>query len=377
MTLVTLAASAACIFRPHLPFAPCHQGGCCANLLESASIAIPMPQFFICYRRSDSAGHAGRLYDRLIEHFPEDGVFIDLESIAPAAHFPTRLQNALSASKVLLVVIGKSWTTASDNGKRRLDDPEDWVRREVELGLELKGVHVVAVLVDGAGMPREDELPAELRPLLKYQKYTLSNDKFGREVDELVGLLQKAGHLQRGDPPVRRRLVSALMEAGPPWSWLGWAVNRLSPGGASAAAFASLALLVLAAIWATHLYEAGSRSAEQEESNRAEIENDRLCTKESLVIDGSVWAPDLKVIKKASVSLELTDPPRMLPPVNTDKFGKYGFNLTTLVPPPRRGHNMFLRVQAPGYELFEKRFTCGQLAPDFVLSKSGSSPKGD
>lgn len=330
------------------------------------------PHIFISYRRSDSACHSGRLYDRLRQHFDEDKVFIDLEGIAPAAHFPAKLQNALSGSKVLLVVIGTSWLVADDN-RRRLDDPDDWVRREIELGLELKSVYVVPVLVGGAVMPGENDLPNSLKSLVKYQKYTLSDEHFGSEVDKLVESLRNEGYLPPGYPPDRRGLVSPLMAAGRPWSWLGWAVNKFSPAGAVAAAFGFLVVLVLSTYWATHSYESALRIAAEEENSRELVAQQQTCTDESLrSIKGNVQGKDGKAIQGARVSLVLTDPQhrQVIPSSNegkTDSHGKFSFSLEEVKPPPKRGHDMILRVEAEGYKEYTKGFKCGELLPDITL----------
>lgn len=341
------------------------------------------PHIFISYRRSDSACHSGRLYDRLRQHFDEDKVFIDLEGIAPAVHFPAKLQNALSGSKVLLVVIGTSWLVADDN-RRRLDDPDDWVRREIELGLELKSVYVVPVLVGGAVMPGENDLPNSLKSLVKYQKYTLSDEHFGSEVDKLVESLRNEGYLPPGYPPDRRGLVSPLMAAGRPWSWLGWAVNKFSPAGAVAAAFGFLVVLVLSTYWATHSYESALRFAAEEADNRELVAQRQTCTEESLrSIKGNIQGKDGKAIQGAKVSLELTDtqPGRtfLSTVYPTDSRGAFSFRLDTVKPPPLRGHTMILHVEAEGYKKYDKSFECGELLPDITLldpERIGGSPGG-
>ena len=85
-----------------------------------------MPHFFISYRRDDSGGYAGRLYDRLSAHFGADYVFMDIDTIAPGTDFGTVIKDAVSQCDILLVLIGKRWLSITDaTGQRRLDNPED------------------------------------------------------------------------------------------------------------------------------------------------------------------------------------------------------------------------------------------------------------
>ncbi len=91
-----------------------------------------MARIFISYRRDDSSGHAGRLYDHLTGHFGQGQVFMDVDAIQPGVHFVEVVQEAVSACDALIAVIGLEWLQVSDaSGARRLDDPSDMVRLEL------------------------------------------------------------------------------------------------------------------------------------------------------------------------------------------------------------------------------------------------------
>src|SRR5690349_10570277 len=108
---------------------------------------------FVSYRRQDSSHLAGRLYDRLADRFGEDQVFMDVDTIEPGVDFAEEITRAVSACKVLLAVIGPNWLAATDErGCRRLDDPDDFVRLEIEAALA-RGVRVIPILADDAVMP--------------------------------------------------------------------------------------------------------------------------------------------------------------------------------------------------------------------------------
>jgi hypothetical protein len=124
-------------------------------------------RIFISYRRLETAWPAGRLYDVLVEHFPAEQVFKDVDSIEPGEDFVERITAAVGSCDVLLALIGPNWLTITDEeGRRRLDNPGDYVRVEIETALTRK-IRVIPILVDDARMPRVNELPPTLAPLVR------------------------------------------------------------------------------------------------------------------------------------------------------------------------------------------------------------------
>jgi TPR repeat protein len=146
---------------------------------------------FISYRRDDTAPYAGRIYDRLTAHFGEGRVFMDIDQLEPGEDFVEVINHKVSACETAIVLIGKNWLTVTDaEGRRRLDDAEDFVRLEVAAALERK-VRVVPVLVGGAGMPRMQELPDALVLLSRRNAVEISDTRFHRDVDRLIEALEK------------------------------------------------------------------------------------------------------------------------------------------------------------------------------------------
>lgn len=143
------------------------------------------PKIFISYRRSESAAYAGRLSDQLAVHFGSQVIFIDIESIEPGRDFVEAIGDAVSSCKILLVVIGRQWLTCADERGRRLDDPNDFVRLEIAAALR-RGVRVIPVLVQGATMPREEDLPDEIAPLARRQAWVLSDIRWNQDVGKLI-----------------------------------------------------------------------------------------------------------------------------------------------------------------------------------------------
>ena len=170
-----------------------------------------MPTIFISYRREDSAGHAGRLFDRLRERFGRGRVFLDVVGIEAGVDFVETIDQAISSCDVLLAVIGREWLSCcGKQGRRRLEDPNDFIRAEVSTALK-RNVRVVPVLVEGAEMPPTEELPEELQPLTRRQAVELRDSRWDADVEALITALDgknaaQAGKavLPPGEPPPDR-----------------------------------------------------------------------------------------------------------------------------------------------------------------------------
>ena len=149
-----------------------------------------MPGIFISYRRDDSPGHAGRIFDRLRSRFGRDVVFMDVAAIEAGVDFVDVLQKAVGSCDALLAVIGPQWLSATHDGKRRLDDPHDFVRIEIAGALQ-RNVRVLPVLVEGASLPRTSELPADLQALTRRQAIELRDARWDDDIERLVEGLEK------------------------------------------------------------------------------------------------------------------------------------------------------------------------------------------
>jgi hypothetical protein len=130
--------------------------------------ANPGPIIFISYRRTDSEGITGRIYDHLCARFGASRVFMDVESILPGLDFREVLKSAVARCDILLAIIGREWLPAEREGSRRLANPDDYVRIEIETALE-RNIPVVPTLIATAPMPSADALPASLSALVHRQ----------------------------------------------------------------------------------------------------------------------------------------------------------------------------------------------------------------
>jgi TIR domain len=164
-------------------------------------------KIFISYRRGDTAGHAGRLYDALREHFGADRVFMDL-TMEPGVDFAQTIDEAVGGSGALVALIGDEWLTVTDEGgRRRIDDPTDIHRLEIEAALDRK-VLLIPALVEGAHMPTAEELPEALHPLVRRQSVELSDQRWDYDIGRMVTVLERALHEAAG-PAGRARRATA------------------------------------------------------------------------------------------------------------------------------------------------------------------------
>jgi TIR domain len=191
------------------------------------------PRIFISYRRrGDGAGYGGRIADKLVEHFGAAQCFRDVDDIESGVDFVKTIQEAVGACEVLIAVIGPDWLTQADaRGKRRLDDPRDFVRLEVAAALQ-RDIRVIPVLVGGADIPTELELPDVLSALSRRQVHELTDTRWEYDITKLISAIESIGVKPR--PRSQRR--GAI---GPRWKMVG-----------AVSAFGTLSL-VLAAVLAS------------------------------------------------------------------------------------------------------------------------------
>jgi hypothetical protein len=146
---------------------------------------------FISYRRDEGAGYAGRIADRFVERFGEDAVFHDLDSLEPGLDFAEGIERAVNASEVLVAVMGKNWVTTTDEaGRRRLENADDWVRLEIAAALQ-RNIRVIPLLVQGAPMPRADELPDDLAPLARRHAFELHDSSWKDDLQRFINTVER------------------------------------------------------------------------------------------------------------------------------------------------------------------------------------------
>ncbi len=133
----------------------------------------------------------GRIYDCLVTKFGRERVFKDVDNIPFGSEFSEYIEQAVNRCQVLLVVIGRTWTTATEtDSSRRLDNPNDFVRIEIESALKL-GVPVIPLLMEGVSMPEQNQLPESLQPIIKRNGLSIGHDpRFHSDMDRLIQGIQ-------------------------------------------------------------------------------------------------------------------------------------------------------------------------------------------
>ena len=170
-----------------------------AALAEATLSIAGTPRVFISYRRDDSAGDSGRLYDALTARFGRESVFMDIDTILPGADFAGAITEAVSSCDVFVAVIGKQWLGAADTaGHRRLEDDRDFVRLEIQAALE-RNLRVIPVLVQGAPMPTTGELPGAIDRLAARNAFELSYDRWHYDAARLIATIEESARKSSKD----------------------------------------------------------------------------------------------------------------------------------------------------------------------------------
>ena len=151
-----------------------------------------MTGIFINYRRDDAPGVAGRLYDHLAKSFSRRDLFIDVDAIKPGLDFVKQLDTQVSQCDVLLALIGPHWLKAEDEqGAQRLQGDRDYVRIEIAVALK-RDIPVIPVLINGADMPVEAQLPEDLKSLSRRHALELRHTRFAADADAIAAALKDA-----------------------------------------------------------------------------------------------------------------------------------------------------------------------------------------
>jgi len=301
-----------------------------------------MPGIFISYRRNESAGHAGRLFDRLTARFGEDRVFMDVDTLNPSDHFATRIEKAIATADVMLVLIGPTWAAQAD----RLARPADFIRREILAALRVE-CRLVPVCLDGAAMPDPAALPEDLQPLLRSEGAVLRHGEFVRDADHLADSL--AAFVRPSAEATRHGLSVALSRAGWPLSWWAGLVRRTSPRAALAIAAVPIALcwtLTVAGAW-WH----GQRG-EADDFTQLQV-SDNAVKATAGFLTGTVTDEVDRIVEDASVTLTNLDAGRDSA-TTTDSSGEFTIPYEAVAATSKS--RLELVVSKPHYKKYRENF---------------------
>jgi len=165
---------------------------------------------FISYRQDDSSAWARLLSSRLSAYFPNNQFFVDVD-IEPGVDFVEAIEASVSSCDVLVSIIGNRWLISSDEeGRRRLDNPDDFVRLEIATALK-RNIRVIPVLVDGALMPRSSELPDDLKPMVRRNALEVSHARFNADSERVIATIERI--FEKADAEQRQRNEKEPAEA--------------------------------------------------------------------------------------------------------------------------------------------------------------------
>lgn len=207
-------------------------------------------RIFICYRRDDTAGHAGRLYDRLTQRF-RGRVFMDVAAIDAGTRWADVIDHTLRECDVAVILIGRRWLDAGADHPPRLHLSDDPVRAEILAALRLK-LTLVPVLVGGAAVPQAGQLTPDLAAILDWQVIRLDDDEFDHDASRLVAAIERCLPTEVVQPPPAT--TGAEADAAP-WS----VVPKVGSSSSSMRWVLAAAVVVVAAgaIVATMIFGAG------------------------------------------------------------------------------------------------------------------------
>jgi hypothetical protein len=155
---------------------------------REAKVALKV---FVNYRRENSAAYAGRIHDRLESEFGRDNLFMDVDAVPLGADFVRILGDEVGRCDVLLALMGPGWCDVRDeDGNRRLDNPTDFIRIEIATALQ-RNIRVIPILLDGARIPSERQLPEDLVGLVRRNGLNVRHDSFHGDINKLIGALRE------------------------------------------------------------------------------------------------------------------------------------------------------------------------------------------
>ena len=270
-----------------------------------------MPGIFISYRRNESAGHAGRLFDRLTARFGDDRVFMDVDTLGPSDHFATRIEKAIATADVMLVLIGPNWMAQADRlaRPRTSSAARSWPPCASNAGS--------CPCVSTARRCRTPAaLPADLRPLVGNECAVLRHGEFGRDCDHLADVL--AAFVRPSAEAMRRGLSAALARAGWPLSWWAGLVRRTSPRAALAIAAVPIAL-----VWALTVAGAWWQGQQGQGDDFTQLQvTDNAVKATAGFLNGTVTDDVDRIVEDAVVTLSNLDAQRNTE-TTTDSSGEF------------------------------------------------------
>ena len=302
-----------------------------------------MTEIFINYRRDDVPGQVGRLYGRLVDHYGDECVFMDVESLVLGQRFEQVILERIKQAKVMLVVMGPNWQAV----RPRPDGEPDLFQVEVETAIA-NNTTISALLIDRTTVPDTKALPAALQKVFDRQTFSIRQEAFNRDVSALIEGLEKT-NIKPSRRHQRRRVEAGLAAGGWPYSWLAAVSRAITPVG-----IVALTLAVIAGVgWPAAQkmqrtsFEAGMSQATEAQEKERQQRNETEAT-----LTGRVTDTDFNNVKDAVVSFR-NERNQQQGEARTDSKGLYVFKLFDI--DVRDGDRVSVEISKAGYQTIQER----------------------
>jgi hypothetical protein len=182
-------------------------------------------RIFLTYRRDDSAGHTGRIADRLKREFGEDSLFMDVDAIPLGVDFRKRINDEVARCDVLIAAIGNRWMT-DDTSQRRIDNPLDPVRIEISAALQ-RDIPLIPILSDGTKIPNAQLLPDDVKGLADRNGLNVRHETFHSDLDRLVRELRQISHREEVNVEPSTKSIADRISSSVTWQRIAGGVTIL------------------------------------------------------------------------------------------------------------------------------------------------------
>jgi hypothetical protein len=302
-----------------------------------------MTEIFISYRRDDVPGQVGRLYARLADHYGDEAVFMDVESLVLGQRFEEVILERISRARVMLVVMGPSWQAV----RHRPDGEPDLFQVEVDTAIA-NNTTISALLVDRTTAPDAKTLPKAMQEVFDRQAFSIRQEAFNRDVSALIEGLEKTG-IKPSARHRRRRVEAGLAAGGWPYSWLAALSRAITPMGIAAAALAAIAGIgwVAANRIQRTSFEAGMSQATEAHESERQRHNESEAT-----LTGRVTDSDFNNVRDAVVSFH-NERNQQRGEARTDSKGMYTFRLYDI--DVIAGDRILVEIAKAGFQTMQER----------------------
>jgi hypothetical protein len=302
-----------------------------------------MTEIFISYRRDDVPGQVGRLYGRLADHYGDEAVFMDVESLVLGQRFEEVILDRIRKAKVMLVVMGPGWQAV----RQRPNGEPDLFQVEIDTAIA-HNTTISALLIDRTTAPDTTALPEALQEVFDRQTFSIRQEAFNRDVSALIEGLEKTG-IKPSARHRRRRVEAGLAAGGWPYAWLAALSRTITPVGVVATVLALLAGIGWTGAQRIQRasFDAGMSQATEAHESERQRHNENEAT-----LTGRVTDAEYNNVKDAVVTFK-NERNQQRGEARTDSKGLYTFRLFDI--DVIAGDRILVEIVKAGFQTMEER----------------------